>query len=124
VAERHVSRPTIDPAVQTLFGLWCKELGFDVLDPEVSARSQADVIISGEGFSEFASRAGNLISVKARVEIKATDRETNKLLAVDREVALSIDVAEQIAGKKALEEAAMRLAERVLPKLVKPEAGK
>jgi len=122
VAEQHIGQRVIDPAVQTLLGNWCKELGFEVLDPEVSARSQADMIITGEGFSEFAARTGNLVSVKSRVEIKITDRATNKITAVDREVALSIDLAERIAGKRALEEAAMRLAERVLPKLVVAEA--
>lgn len=124
VAEQHIGQRVIDPAVQTLLGNWCKELGFDVLDPEVSARSQADVIITGEGFSEFAARTGNLVSVKARVELKVTDRATNKIAAVDREVALSIDLAERIAGKRALEEAAMRLAERILPKLVVAEPAK
>ena len=34
----------------------------------------ADVLIKGEGFSDLASRQGNLVAVKARVELMAIDR--------------------------------------------------
>jgi hypothetical protein len=124
VSERHIGPPAIDPAVQTELTLWCKELGFDVLDPETAARSQADVVISGEGFSELSGRMGNLASVKARVELKAVDRATSKVIAVDRDVTINVDLTEQIAGKKALQDAAVNLAERVLPKLVGEEPAK
>jgi hypothetical protein len=117
VNERHIGQPAIDPAVQTELSVWCKELGFDVLDSETAARSQADIVISGEGFSELAGRVGNLTSVKARVELKAVDRATSRVIAIDREVALEVDLTEQIAGKQALQEAAVALAERLLPKL-------
>ena len=90
-----------------------------MIDPEEGLRSKADVLISGEGFSEFATRHGNLVSVKARVEIKAVDRLTDKVLTADRQTAVVVDLAEQVAGKAALQEAAAALAERVLPKLVK-----
>jgi TolB-like protein len=123
VEERHIGQPVIDPAVETELTLWCKELGFEVLDPESAARSQADVVITGEGFSEFAGRIGNLASVKARVELKATDRATGQIIAMDRDVTIDVDLTEQIAGKSALQEAAVNLAERVLPKLVADEKG-
>jgi ethanolamine utilization microcompartment shell protein EutS len=80
---------------------------------------QADVIIKGEGFSEFALRCGNLISVKARLEIAAVDRATGKVVATDRQTSVEVDLTEQIAGKKALQTAAAAIAERLLPKLVK-----
>lgn len=121
IAERHVGQATIDPAAETELSLWCKELGFEVLDPATAARNQADLVITGEGFSEFASRHGNLISVKARVEIKAVDRTSSKIVAIDREVAVTVDLTEQIAGKKALQDATVGIAERLLPKLVVAE---
>ena len=62
--------------------------------------------------------SGNLVSVKARLEIKAIDCATDKVIAVDRQVAVEIDITEQIAGKKALQKAAAEIAERLLPKLV------
>jgi TolB-like protein len=120
VPEGHFGTPVvvIDPAVQTELSLICKELGFEVLDPETAARSQADVIISGEGFSETAGRLGGLITVKSRVELKVVERATNRIIAVDRETDFTVDLTEQIAGKKALQNAAFTLAERVLPKLI------
>lgn len=118
VTERHVGQATIDPAAETELILFCKGTGFEVLDPKTSEK-KADIVIEGEGFSEFALRRGNLISVKARVEIKAIDRGTDKILATDRQTAVVVDLTEQIAGKAALQAAAAQIAERLLPKIVK-----
>jgi TolB-like protein len=117
VHERHVGQPTIDPAAQTELALFCKETGFEVLDAEAGSK-KADIVIDGEGFSELALRRGNLVSVKARLEVKALDRN-DKILATDRQTAVVVDLTEHIAGKMALQEAAARIAERLLPKLVK-----
>lgn len=118
VSERHIGAATIDPAAQTELMLFCKELGFDVIDSEEGQKVKADVIISGEGLSTFASRRGNLMTVKARLEIKAVDRATDKVLAVDRQTVVVVDLTEPLAGKAALQEAAADIAERLLPKLL------
>lgn len=120
IPERHVGQTTLDPAAAIELAWYCKELGFEVIDATNGSRNDADVLLLGEGFSEFAARHGNLISVKARLELKAVDRETGKVLAVDRQVAVSVDLAEQVAGKAALQEAAANIAERLLPKIFKP----
>ena len=117
IAERHVGQTTIDPAAETELSLFCKETGFTVLDRADAAK--ADIRIEGEGFSEFGLRRGNLVSVKARIEVKAVDHKSGEVVAIDRETAVEVDLTEQIAGKKALQTAAARLAERMLPKLVK-----
>ncbi len=70
----------------------------------------------GDG-TQFASRHGNLISVKARLELKAVDNKTSRVLAIDRQTSVTVDLTEQLAGKAALQEAAAQLAERLLPKL-------
>ncbi len=124
VPERHVGQTTLDPAAATELALYCKELDFEVLDSKEANRKDADVLLVGEGFSQFASRHGNLISVKARLELKALDRETGQVLAIDRQVAVSVDLAEQIAGKSALQDAAASIAGRLLPKIVKPAKKK
>jgi TolB-like protein len=119
IAERHVGRVAFDPAAQTEIMRYCKGTGFEVIDAE-GAKGGVDVLITGEGVSELAARHGNLVSVKARVELKAVDRRTDKVLAVDRQTAVVVDLTEQLAGKAALQEAAALLAERILPKLVQP----
>ena len=116
VTERHVGQATIDPAAETELTLFCKETGFEVVDPKASER-KADILIQGEGFSEFAMRHGNLVSVKARLEIKAINT-TDKVVATDRQTTVMVDLTEQIAGKSALQNAAAQIAERLLPKLV------
>ncbi|MHC4399800.1 MAG: CsgG/HfaB family protein [Planctomycetota bacterium] len=118
VTEQHATRTVPDPAAQTELMLCCVQSGFEVIDPEKGTADQADVIITGEGISEFAARRGNLVSVKARLELKATDRATGKVLAVDRQVTVAVDLTEQIAGKSALQEGALDIAMRLLPKVV------
>ena len=120
VTERHVGQATLDPAAQTELMLLCKETGFTVIDPDKGSHKDADILIKGEGFSEFALRRGNLVSVKARLEITAVDRATDQVIATDRQTAVVVDLTEQIAGKAALQEAAAQIAERLLPKLKAP----
>jgi TolB-like protein len=117
VRERHVGQATLDPASATELTLFLKETGFEVLDKTADSR-KADIVLEGEGFSEFAVRHGNLVSVKARLEIKAVDKKTDKVIAADRQVAVVVDLTEQIAGKAALQQTAAQIAERLLPKLI------
>ena len=119
VEERHVGQATIDPAAETELALICKELGFEVIDRKAGNRNEADIALIGEGFSQLAARHGNLTSVKARLELKALERNTGRVVAIDRQVSVAVDLAEQIAGKTALQEAAANIASRLLPKLVK-----
>lgn len=119
VVERHIGQATIDPAAETELALICKELGFEVIDRKAGNRNDADIALIGEGFSQFAARHGNLTSVKARLELKALDSESGRVIAIDRQVSVPVDLAEQIAGKTALQEAAATIASRLLPKIVK-----
>ena len=117
IEERHVGRATVDPAAQIELGMLFKETGFNVLDGD--SVEKADVTIKGEGMSEFAMRRGNLISVKGRLELKAIDNKTHRVIAIDRQNTVTVDLTEQIAGKNALQEAAALIAERMFVKLVK-----
>lgn len=118
IDERHVGQVTIDPAAETELALFCTELGFEVIDPDEGDKSDADLLLLGEGFSEFATRHQNLVSVKARLEIKAVDRRTAQVKTIDRETTVAVDLTEQIAGKTALQDGAARIASRILPRLV------
>lgn len=115
IVEHHVGQLAVDPAAETEIGFLASQAGFTVLD-RTTADSKPDVIIKGEGFSEFATRRGNMECVKARLELKAVECETGKLLAMDRQSTIAVDLSEQIAGKAALQEAAAQLAVRILPK--------
>jgi TolB-like protein len=124
VSERHVGQATIDPAAETELARLCTELGFEVYDPDTRGARKAEILLVGDGFSEFAARHGNLVSDKARLEIKAIEATSGRLLAVDRQTAVEVDLTEQIAGKAALQEAAADIAERMLPKLVGAKSEK
>lgn len=118
VPEEHVGQQTIDPAAETELLLFFTETGFPVIDAEKGAARDADIQIVGEAFSEFAGRRGNLISVKARLEVKAIDRATGKIVAADRQMSVAVGLTEHVGAKTALQTAASDLAMRLLPKLV------
>ncbi len=116
VTEEHLRRPIIDPAVETELMRSLQKLGFKVIDPKTS-NERPDIQISGEAFSELGGRKGNLVFCRARVELKVT--ANGDLLLADRQTDVGVDLAENVAGKNALENAARRLLDRVVPKLVK-----
>ncbi len=117
IAEQHYGGQIIDPAAETEFGLLLRETGFTLADAQSTAK--VEVELTGEAFSEFGLRKGNLYSCKARVEIKAVEKATGKILWTDRQTSVGVDIAERTAAKTALQNAAAQLAERVLPKLGK-----
>lgn len=119
VSERHVGKPGLDPAAETEIMFLCQKTGFDVISAESGKTGKADILIQGEGFSEFAMRKKNVVLVKARLEVKAIDRTTRKIIAIDRQTVIEADIAEQVAAKNALEKAASEIMDRLLPKLVR-----
>ena len=118
ITERDYTQPTVDPAAQTEIAMQLQQLGFTVIDSD-HGRKKADILISGEAFSELGARHGNLVSSRGRVEIKISRGSGGELLGIDREARVAVDAGDRSAGKKALEEAAGKLVERMLPKLTK-----
>jgi hypothetical protein len=116
IGERHFGQPVIDPAAETELSLILKQCGFTLVDDKSPQR--ADIEITGDAFSALGLRKGNLVSCKARVELKVQKR-TGEILAVDRQTSVAVDITEQTAAKTALQQAAAELAERLAPKLVK-----
>ena len=114
IAERHFGQPVIDPAAETELGKILQECGFKLIDEKSS--DKPDLEITGDAFSAFGLRKGNLISCKTRVELKVR-RSNGDIVLVDRQTSVAVDIAEQTAAKTALENAAVELAERMLPKL-------
>jgi hypothetical protein len=116
IGERHFGQPVIDPAAETELSMILKECGFTLVDDK--SPQKAEVEITGDAFSAFGLRKGNLISCKARIELKAQKR-TGEILVVDRQTSVAVDITEQTAAKTALQQAAAELAERLAPKIVK-----
>jgi len=117
ISERHYGPHIIDPAAATEFSVLLQQCGFTLADENSTNRPA--IRISGEGFSAFGLQKGNLISCTARVEITVRDAHAENILIVDRQTSVAVDIAEQTAAKKALENAVDELARRILPKLAK-----
>ncbi|MCP3873623.1 MAG: hypothetical protein GY699_10775 [Desulfobacteraceae bacterium] len=118
IKERHTNQTINDRAAETEMLFFASELGFEIIDIHKDTSRKPDILIQGESFAEFATRKGNIVGVKARLEVKAIDQRTNRILAVDRQTELEVDLAELIASKKALAKAAAKISERFFPKIV------
>lgn len=115
IPEQHFGQHVIDPAAQTELSLLLQQCGFTVVDDH--STNQPTIEITGEALSEFGMRKGNLQSCRARIEIKAREVNGGKIIAVDRQTSVAVDLAEHIAAKTALQNGAGEIAERLLPKL-------
>ena len=118
ITERDYTQPTIDPAAQTEIMKTLDQLGYTVIDAS-NVNKKADILISGEAFSELGARQGNLVSSLGRIELKVTKTSTGDLLCTDRETRVAVDLGSRTAGKEALQKGAQILPERLLPKLSK-----
>jgi curli biogenesis system outer membrane secretion channel CsgG len=119
IREIHVSsEPAVrlDPAAETEIRMLLKDAGFTIIDGTDKEIADADVnyIIDGQAFSEFAARIATLISCSARLEVKIVDRKTGEVAYSDRETTRAVDLAENTAGKTALQKAARLVGIRIL----------
>ncbi len=110
IPEEHLSRRVPDPAAQTEIQKTLQDVGY----PLAATSEAADVSITGEAFSEAAGRRAGLVSCRARVEIKIARKTSKDELTVDRQTSVAVDLAENIAGKSALQSAGLQLGERLV----------
>ncbi|MEM7587512.1 MAG: CsgG/HfaB family protein [Acidobacteriota bacterium] len=71
----------------------------------------ADIVITGEAFSEFSKQINGMFSCRSRVEAKAIEVATGRIIATDGLHASAVDVSEVTAGKTALREAGGKVAD-------------
>lgn len=115
IPEQHFGARVIDPAAQTQLLSLLQQAGWEVLDSK--STKKADIEITGEAFSAFALRKGNLNACKARVELTARNREDGKIIFTGSQTSVAADITEQTAAKTALENAALEIAERLFTAL-------
>jgi len=123
IAERHVTQQVaarIDPAAETEVMMILRDAGFTVVtgDDKDFAAAGVRYVVEGEAFSEFGAQIANLVNCIARVEIKVIDRQTNQVIFSGRETSRAIDLAENIAGKTALQKSGRTLAIQILQTFV------
>jgi hypothetical protein len=117
IPEQHFGRPAVDPAAETELTSTLQHLGFPIVDEKTGKR--ADYALEGEAFSERGLQRANLVSCRARLELKLRNLTTGEIVGVDREVASGVDLSEHVAAKTALENAAREITPRVLAMLSK-----
>ncbi len=143
IPEHHISRQIPDPAGETEIIKQLLERGFKVVDQDQVSRIRygdqikagikgnielattigleygAEIIIIGEAFSETAGRiVRGFTTCRARVEARAIRTDTGEILVTDGKIASALDIAEAIAGKKALKKAASELATYLIEQIL------
>lgn len=134
IPEIHITQRIPDPAGETEIIKKLVQRGFNVVDQRqiaairdrervlaatkniqiaaaLGAEFGADIIIIGEAFSELARRDQNLISTRARVEAKAIQTDTARILAADGKFGSGLDIAEFVSAKAALRNAGTQWAD-------------
>ena len=86
---------------------------------EFARKKGVDILIYGEAISELGARLGEFEGCRARVEVKAIDVKNSEILISDSAYGGATDLAETTAGKKALQQAASKLADTFNYKLAK-----
>ena len=141
IPEQHIGRVVPDPAGETEMIRLFTERGFTVVDQAQVAKIRAsdrvkaalrgdqkaaaaigkqygaEVIIVGEAFSETAPPTHGLSTCRARIEARAIETDTAKILAANAKEAGGSDMTENVAGKKALQRAGGLLADYLIEQI-------
>jgi hypothetical protein len=138
IPELHVRQPQlIDPAGETEMVKRLLAENFKVVDSEYvrmmksgqlaaklfrtlktctqyASSKKVDLLIYGEAISERGASVGDFTGCRGRVELKAINVKTDEILVSDSAEGGASDLAETVAGKKAIQQAANRLADTFL----------
>jgi hypothetical protein len=79
-----------------------------------AADKKADILLYGEAISELGTSLDDFKGCRGRVELKAIKTDGDEILLSDSAEGGATDLAETIAGKKAIQQAANRLADTFL----------
>lgn len=132
VEETHVGRPLRDPAARMAIMQRLRSLGLAVIVPKDPVEGwkesllqtgrygdkKVDYLLEGEGTSAFAAQLQNLMSCRARVELRLIPVPGRAISTSDRGVAAGVDLVESLAAKSALEEAGTQACDAVIRRWV------
>ncbi len=136
---QRLTRPP-DPAGETEIIRKFLEFGFTVVDqkqmdalrsqerfinaasnPEVAAalgaEFGADIVVTGEAFSEYAQNQDGMYTCRARVEVKAIQTNSARILAAEGLHGSGLDISEVMAGKTALRNAGSQVADYLITRI-------
>ena len=128
IPEVHINRPVAEPAAETEIKKIFKEVGFEIIEAKKQTLEKwakdysmagVDIIITGEGFSEFGTRIGGLVGCVARLEVQVTERESHRTITSERTTRRAVDLSEAITAKTALQAAGRELAIKTIEKIAK-----
>jgi hypothetical protein len=138
IPETHLRRQIPDPAAETEIIRQFIDAGYTVIDQKryrelryqwqeqlkdrkaaaaIGRRYGADLIVTGEAFSVRAPDTQGFVSCEARVEAHAILADTAQTVAAENLPAPGAARTEEVASKQALQNAARRVAPRLLDRL-------
>ncbi|MCX6996416.1 MAG: hypothetical protein NTV49_04870 [Kiritimatiellaeota bacterium] len=79
-----------------------------------AAARKADILLYGEALSERGAGLGDFEGCRGRIELKAVRTDNDEILLSDSAEGGATDLVEAVAGKKAIQQAANRLADTFL----------
>jgi hypothetical protein len=109
-----------DTSADTEMKRFALDAGFNLWTNAVAVASPQAVWIEGRGTTAPAGRQGDLKVVRVRLDVRAVDSATGNTLTVEGQTSLDADLTETAAARRAFQNAAVALAERLLPRIVKP----
>jgi curli biogenesis system outer membrane secretion channel CsgG len=138
--EKHINRYLTEASCETELLRKFLEAGFKAVDPAMYATLRngarfseavknptaaislgkefgADIVIFGEGVSQYVSREGNTVTCRAQVDAKAVRTDNAEIVATNSAQAGGQDIAESTSAKTALKNAGGQLANYFLDQL-------
>ncbi|RPJ38557.1 MAG: hypothetical protein EHM35_04265 [Planctomycetaceae bacterium] len=126
VPESHARSRLPDPAAAAEIKKVFKDVGFEVVEGDRQTLEKwtknvslagSDIVITGEGLSDFGAQLGGLTSCVARLEVQAVWRDSARVIAAERTTRRAVDLSEAIAAKTALQSAGHELAIALITKI-------
>lgn len=127
ITENHKNRTAPTSAAATEMKKVFQQIGFIIVSFNDTDNNpcpkNADIMITGEGFSEFGAQLNGLAGCSARLQVQAVDCKTQKSIASEQTTRRSVDLSETIAAQTALQAAGRELAFKLAEIIIHDETS-